>query len=262
MRLSFVNERHDDLVIASGYVNLGSADGNDIVLDGKDVSPWHARVLVDARGIVLQVLDPSAHTHVNARPIREKALLRAGDVLHLGHVAVAVKADSDAIDGAIPAARDNAAATLCARVVLRGMSGAHSGRAIAVDGRVVVGSGGDADVVVDDARIASRHSAIETTGSAIVLRSLGAAQGAMVNGVGVVDARLQPGDQIAFAQHRFIVEAPGLCAPPVELPADDAVDTHHEETPAPEGSGAALWWLLGAAALIALALYLIIHRGI
>ena len=71
MRLSFVNGGHDDLVVTSGGVNLGSADGNDVVIDGKDVSPWHARIFVDARGIVLQVLDPAAQTHVNARPVRE-----------------------------------------------------------------------------------------------------------------------------------------------------------------------------------------------
>ena len=38
MRLSFVNGGHGDLVVTSGGVNLGSADGNDVVLDGKDVS--------------------------------------------------------------------------------------------------------------------------------------------------------------------------------------------------------------------------------
>jgi len=260
MRLSFVNGGRGDLVVTSGGVNLGSADGNDVVLDGKDVSPWHARIVVDARGIVLQVLDPAAQTHLNARPVREKALLRRGDVLHLGHSTVVVKADDDVLETALPTAGGTPATA--SRVVLRGLSGANAGRAIAVGACAVVGSDRDADVVVDDARLAPRHAAIEVARDGIWLRGFAEESRSFVNGVETRDARLFPGDQVTFARQRFIVEAPGVvsraeagasteeaCAAPMaaEATGDDA------------GSG--VWWLIGAAAVIALGLYLLIHRG-
>lgn len=261
MRLSFVNGGHGDLVVTSGGVNLGSADGNDVVIDGKDVSPWHARIFVDARGIVLQVLDPSAQTHLNARPVREKAILRRGDVLHLGHTSVAIKADNDLLQTALPApsTRESASA---ARVVLRGLSGAHAGRAIAVGVRAVVGSGRDAGIVVDDARLAAHHAAIEIIGDGIWLRGGAEGSRSFVNGIETRDARLFPGDQLTFARHHFIVEAPGFGH---RAEADEAVD----EIEAPgspavlssAGASSSIWWLIGVAAVIAAGLYLLVHRG-
>lgn len=261
MRLSFVNGGHGDLVVTSGGVNLGSADGNDVVLDGKDVSPWHARIVVDARGIVLQVLDPAAQTHVNARPVREKALLRRGDVLHLGHTSVAVKADDDVLLTALPAsaARDSANG---ARVVLRGLSGANAGRAISVGARAVVGSDRDADIVVDDTRLAPHHAAVEIIGGGIWLRGGGDRSRSHVNGVETRDARLFPGDQVAFARHHFIVEAPGFGQRIEADPAGDEAAAAPAPAQAADGDpGSGVWWLIGVAALIAAGLYLLIHRG-
>ena len=260
MRLSFVNGGHGDLVVTSGGVNLGSADGNDVVLDGKDVSPWHARIVVDARGIVLQVLDPAAQTHVNARPVREKALLRRGDVLHLGHTSVAIKADDDVLQTALPAsaARDSANGS---RVVLRGLSGANAGRAIPVGARAVVGSDRDADIVVDDARLAPHHAAVEIIGEGIWLRG-GETSRSHVNGIETRDARLFPGDQVAFARHHFIVEAPGFGHRIEPDRAGEEADVAHASAEAANSdSGSGVWWLIGVAAVIAAGLYLLIHRG-
>jgi len=261
MRLSFVNGGHGDIIVASGGVNLGSADGNDVVLAGKDVSPWHARIFVDARGIVLQVLDPAAQTHVNARPVREKALLRRGDVLHLGHASVSIKADDDVLQTALPApaARESTNAT---RVVLRGLSGANAGRAIAVGARALVGSGRDADIVVDDGRLAPRHATVEIIGEGIWLRGVGTDARSHVNGIEVRDARLFPGDQIAFARDHFVIEAPGFG----HRPESEAVGEQAASAPAPEeaeedAARSGVWWLIGAAAVIAAGLYLLIHRG-
>ncbi len=262
MRLSFINESHDDLIVTSGGVNLGSAVGNDVVLDGKEVSPWHARIFVDARGIVLQVLDPTAQTHVNARPVLEKALLRRGDILHLGQAAVAIKADTDTIDKAIPSPGERSTPQ-GARVTLRGLSGAHAGRAIAVGERVVVGSTANADIVIDDARLSPRHSAIEVLDNGIWLRSLGSAQGANVNGIGVLDARLRSGDQLSFARHQFLVEAPGFNVQEPAVGTPPPAKAQPAEPTLRESDGnAAIGWLLGVAALIAIGLYLLIHRGL
>ncbi len=261
MRLSFVNGGHSDLVVTSGGVNLGSADGNDVVLDGKDVSPWHARIVVDARGIVLQVLDPAAQTHVNARPVREKALLRRGDVLHLGHTSVAIKADDDVLQTTLPASvsRDSSNG---ARVVLRGLSGANAGRAISVGARAVIGSDRGADIVVDDARLASHHADVEIIGEGIWLRGAGETSRSHVNGIETRDARLFPGDQVAFARHHFIVEAPGFGHRIEPDPAAGEADVASASAEAANSdSGSGVWWLIGVAAVIAAGLYLLIHRG-
>jgi predicted component of type VI protein secretion system len=270
MRLSFANGERADFVMEEGVVNLGSAEGNGILLAARDVAPWHARLVVDARGIVLEIMDPTALTHVNARPVREKALLRFGDMLCLGRTVIALKADSDAtVNTSIPAdGAARTAPTTPARVVLRGVSGNHFGKAVAVNQRLVIGSGPDCDLVLDEPRMAAQHAAIEFTGERIWLRDLGSTDGSLVNGVHVRDAAVHSGDQLAFERSHFVIEAPGLPLRGEMGNGDEYAngDAHAEAEQADRdrsdaGQGG-IWWLIGVAALIALGLVLLIHRGI
>ncbi|MGB2788617.1 MAG: FHA domain-containing protein, partial [Dokdonella sp.] len=91
MRLSFSNGEHADVIVDNGVTGIGSAQGNAILLGAAGVAPWHARIVIDKRGMILEVLDPQARTHVNARPIQERALLRLGDVVNFDAVAAVLK---------------------------------------------------------------------------------------------------------------------------------------------------------------------------
>jgi pSer/pThr/pTyr-binding forkhead associated (FHA) protein len=269
MRLSFPNGEHSDFVVEDGVISLGSAEGNTLVLAGRDIAPWHARVNVDQRGIVLEVLDVGARTHVNARPVREKALLRLGDVLCLGIVAMMLKPDrDDVIETALPAESDDTLEVpdgAPARVVLRGVAGSHFGRAIALKQRLVVGRAADCDIVVDDAQIAPHHATIETIDEAICLRDMGSGTGALVNGLRLTTAVLHTGDQLAFGRDHFLIEAPGTPARGDVSPVTHA-DSQRSDASAVPGAAQAdtrgsIWWLIGAAALIAIGLTWILLRG-
>ncbi|HEU4663253.1 MAG TPA: FHA domain-containing protein [Dokdonella sp.] len=268
MRLSFASGERADVSVDGGVVNLGSAGGNGIVLPGKDVAPWHARLCLDQRGIVLEVMDPAARTHVNGRPVREKALLRCGDTVCLGSTAIVLRAEPDAVESVVlpPERASGAAPASPARVVLRGVSGCHFGKAIAVNRRLVVGTAEGCDLVLDEARVSARHAAIELDGDRLWLRNLDAGDGTFVNGVCVRDAAIHSGDQLAFAHSHFVVEAPGLATrgEPAAI-AEEAQATDEDAPSAPLGGGRShggTWWLIGAAALIAIALVLLIHRGV
>ena len=270
MRLSFLNGEHADFVVADGVVSLGQADGNTLVLAGRDIAPWHARIHIDARGIVLEVLDFAGRTHVNARPVREKALLRLGDVLVLGVVAMMLKPDrDDAIETKLPPEpieSGDASDFAPARVVLRGVAGSHFGHAIALRQRLVVGRAADCDIVVDDAQIAPHHASIESIGEAICLRDMGSGAGVLVNGLRVSTAVLHGGDQLAFGRDHFVVEAPGMPLR-AEMASDGtSLDAGHDAEISPGSAGPAdtrgsIWWLIGAAALIALGLVWMLLRG-
>jgi pSer/pThr/pTyr-binding forkhead associated (FHA) protein len=270
MRLSFLNGEHADFVVGNGVVSLGQAEGNTLMLAGRDIAPWHARLNVDARGIVLEVLDFAARTHVNARPVRENALLRLGDVLVLGVVAMMLKPDrDDAIETTLPPEpieSSDASDFAPARVVLRGVAGSHFGRAIALRQRLVVGRAADCDIVVDDAQIAPHHASIESIGEAIGLRDMGSGAGVLVNGLRVSTAVLHGGDQLAFGRDHFVVEAPGM--PLRGEPASDAAAADADrgspilaDPAASVDARGSIWWLIGAAALIALGLMWMLLRG-
>ncbi|MGA9340935.1 MAG: FHA domain-containing protein [Rhodanobacteraceae bacterium] len=276
MRLSFPNGEHADVVVKSGTMRIGTAAENDICLAGPDVGAAHASVSVDARGIVLSVLDTAARTHVNARPVREKALLRLGDVLSLGTVTAQIKADADdVIATTVPVdgvGASSAESPMPSRTVLRGMSGAHFGKSIVIDRKLVIGRNSDCDLSIDEPALAPRHAVIELRPEAILLRDLGSTTGTLVNGVMVKDAMLHPGDQLVFANRRFLLEAPGMPmrgqSTPIVHAASitqtmSAIDVQTDTPPPPSSASRdSIWWLIGAAALIGFGLTALLLWGI
>ncbi len=280
MRLHFPNNEHADLLTAPGDTSIGAAGDNTLVLDRPGIAPHHASLHVGDRGYVLSVVDSSSRVHVNARPVREKAILRLGDVVSLDTLQVVLKPDRDAsIRTEVPPASpplsrsDDAAARSRVgppRAVLRGVSGSYFGRIVALRGRLTIGRDSDCDVVLDEPEMARRHAVIENSGEMIFLRDLGSANGTYVNGVHVRNAVLHPDDQIAFEHNRFLLEAPGL-------PGRDQVLIDERNAPnitqtmravnMPEQVASArqattsrndIWWLIGAAALIGLGVALLL----
>lgn len=277
MRLSFPNGEHPDVVVEQGDVRIGSAAGNRVVIAGAQLAPVHATFRVDAQRGILLMLDPGAGgAHVNARPVRELALLRLGDVVSLGRLQVLVKPDDDRlIDRNVPAPppamNDPAQRAAASRVVLRGIAGAFHGRTFSLLEPVTIGRGANADIRLDEPGVDERHAAFEQHADRVVLRDLGSHDGAVVNGVPLKSAVLHPGDQIVFEQHRFVLEAPGL--PPrgsaafavqprsgmgttqtmqaVQVPVMQS-DVPTGQTPAVPAQAGKFnyWWLLAAAAVI------------
>ncbi len=216
MRLSFPNGEHPDVLLEDGELTVGGAPGNRVLIPGVGLAAKHASFRVDSqRGILLNVLDPAANVHVNARPVREMSFLRLGDVVSLERLQVLVKPDRDVlIESKVPAdsrpLTDSAQRTGASRVVLRGVSGSYSGRSFNLCDPLRIGRGSGLEVHLDDPDLAEHHATLEIYGERVLLRNIGSAEGSVVNGVAVRDAVLHPGDQIAFDGHRFVLEAPGL----------------------------------------------------
>ncbi len=280
MRLYFPNKENADVLIAAGDTAIGAASDNAVVLQRPGVAAHHVSLGVHERSMVLSVLDAQARTHVNARPVREKALLRLGDVVSLDTVQFILKPDrDDSIRTNVPSQKsmppqaapepENSATRLRLvppKVVLRGVSGSYFGKIIPVRGRLVIGRGSECDLILDEAEMSRRHAVIENAGDGIFLRDLGSANGTFVNGVQVRDAVLHPDDQIAFDRNRFLLEAPGLPTREEVLASSDEAPNITQtmqairmpepprRAPVDERNRNDIWWLIGAAALIGLGL--------
>jgi FOG: FHA domain len=282
MRLHFPNKEHDDMLVAHGETSIGAASDNSLVLDRPGISPHHASISVGDRGYVLSVIDPNARAHVNARPVREKAILRLGDVVSLDTLQFMLKPDRDAsIRTDVPTIAPTPpppgeaytrTRSLPPKAVLRGVSGSYFGKIVPLRGRLVIGRGSDCDLVLDEPEMSRRHAVIENSGDGLYLRDLGSSNGTYVNGVQVRNAVLHPDDQIAFDQNRFLLEAPGL---PSREQAESFPNTTRRTSrrrcapcACPRTISRArrrpirtrndIWWLIGAAALIGMGIALLL----
>ena len=278
MQLTFPNGEHDDVAM-HGEVTIGSRDGARVRLADAGLAPLHASIVADRRGVWLRVPTGVPGVHLNARPVRRLALLRAGDLVCLDRLRLVLRGDDEpAIDRRIPAgpppAMGEALRVAATRVVLRGLSGQHYGRTYTLTEPRLIGRGPGADIRLDDAAVADRHAMVELHGDRVVLRALGG-DGSHVNGTAVRDAVLSPGDQIAIDQHRFVLEAPGLPLRGESNANRPAMATHTQtmkavrvpvaadptpgalpdpSAPPPARDPAALWWLIAAATVLAAAL--------
>ena len=269
MRLSFPSGEHADVVVRAGTTSIGSAQGNQVVLSAAGVLPWHAQIVLDSRGMVLEVLGASARTHVNARPILEKALLRLGDAISVDAVTIVLKPDrDDCIVTQLPVRSGSAVAAPGSHssVLLRGVSGTHFGKAVMIEQRLSIGRSQHNDLRIDDAELAEQHAAIEVNGDSITLHDLGSARDMAVNGVMVREAVLHPGDQLCIGRHRFVLEAPGfpLRDQQVTAPTPLAAGSAPVKAAAPsvsEGERSGIWWLLFAAALIGIGIAALLMFG-
>lgn len=238
MRVVCVHPARDPKVCGSGPVQFGSLPDNDIVPAGAGVGPRHATIVADARGLVLSVRPGCQRVYVNARPVRERALLRYGDTLTLGANKFLLTTD------AAPPQADaiGTAGKVSGPVLLRIVSGTASGRLLAVAPELRLGAG-----TRHFGELAYACRVTQST-DGLVFESDSAAP--QVNGWRCGRARLSPGDQIVLGEHRLVVEAPGLqyAEHVAALPPAPVVE------PAPQSddsSSTGIWGLIAAAAVLA-----------
>ena len=247
MRIVCVHPARDPVACGAGPVRIGSAPDDDIVPGGTGVEPHHLTIAADPRGLLLSVRPGCQRVYVNARAVREKALLRYGDTVTLGSNKLLVTADS----APQPVHAVDPSGAQAGQVALRIVSGAAAGQALPVAPDLRLGAG-------------SRHFAdlayrcrVVRTGDQLTFESESAAP--RINGWRCNQrVRLDPGDQIVLGEHRLVVEAPTLqyAANVASLPPVTAMPFEPESD---DASHSEIWWLIGAAVLLAVIIALFLY---
>lgn len=262
LRLRFPNRQPADLVLSPGVHAVGrDSEGLPSLVD--DVAHALAQFCVDRRGVWLQLRDSVRGVHVNGRPVRRMAMLRAGDAVYIDGVELLLLGDEPTPAEGLDAGGHQPES----RLVLRGLGGQHHGRSVTLDRPRRVGRAGDCDIRIGGRTFADQHAVIAPYGEGAVLRALAPNAVTVVNGHEVGDALLRPGDQVVFdAQHRFVLESPKCGVTPSPPRPDDGDDeefapVHAGELAARPSSARRMPWLLLAALMLSAALSLLLVYG-
>ncbi len=252
LRLHFSSRQHPDRPLHTGVHRVVRQSGGTLGLGDAAQGALLAQFCVDRRGLWLQVAQGMRGIHVNGRPVRRMALLRAGDSVYMDGVEILVHASHHDTDAPPAPAHEDAGDP---RIVLRGVGGRHHGRSFPLARACTVGRAADADIHLDDAAVAERHAQFERRGDRVLFRSLSSAAVTLVNGLPAREALLVAGDQVVVdGRHRFVVEVPWVAL--AENAAEAGRDAAAVEDPAAESPSRGLqvkrWpWLLLAAVLLA-----------
>lgn len=240
MRIGFANSNREPFRSAGARVRIGRGDGNDLVLSGAGVAERHLAIAEDRRGLVLEVLPGAQRVYVNARPVRERALLRYGDVLSVGGCKLSVLPDGprEAPSYKLPAHDSGSRPGFAA---LRAVSGASSGRLLPIEGKLVLGGRGFVPAGLPQCELKLDKAGVRLDADTQV----------SINGSPCKRAILHAGDQLALGEHRFVLEAPGMQAAALAALEQEYDLQPGQLTLEARHSRAELWWLLGTAALFA-----------
>lgn len=249
MRIEFPHAAREDFHWAQAQLRIGSASDNDLVLAAGQSAPRHLRIQQDRRGWVLQVLPAADRIYVNARPVRERALLRAGDVVSVGDCRMLLCADEDPAQRSVVQVPEQGRCTVAVRVV----AGPLSGRVLPLRDSLEFGPHGRCLLELPQGEVVALR--IGWNAGELRLETLQSSERhpLRVNGFATRNLSLQPGDQIGVAMHRLVIEAPGMEAEPEIIVAEPLPTALPEATAGPSSE---VWWLIVTAAVLALGIAL------
>lgn len=251
MRIEFPHSAREEFRWTQAALSIGSAPDNDLVVSAQQGAAHHLRIRQDRRGWVLEVLSGAGRVYVNARPVRERALLRPGDILSLGDCRMLLCADEDPSTRAPLVLSRQSHCT----VALRAVAGPLSGRVFPLRGRLELGPQGDHPLDMPQAGSAMLALFWKDGQLRVAAGPTPPRYPLRLNGVPVEQASLHPDDQLGIAMHRFLVDAPGLLPEPVVTPHEPATGRLPEDTAGPRGE---VWWLIATAAVLALCIAVIL----
>ena len=82
----------------------------------------------------------------------------------------------------------------------------NDGPSILVDKPILLlGRHPECDIQIDSRKISRRHCCIAQVNDYLVVRDLDSTNGIRINGVRVVEGKLQPGDELTIGNHRYQV---------------------------------------------------------
>jgi len=251
LELQFANGQQPNRPLGTGVHRVVRGSSGRLGFGDSAEGALLAQLCNDRRGLWLQVAQGARGIHVNGRPVRRMAMLRAGDSLYLDGVELLLRGSYQDIDAPPAPSREDAGDP---RMVLRGLGGRHHGRSYPLSHPSVLGRARDADIRIDDEAFAEQHVQLERRGDRVLLRSRSAQGEILVNGNRVTDALLAAGDQVVFdSRHRFMLEVPwagAIAETPVPEPELGAHGDGEPDRAAP-GLQAQRWpWLLLAALLL------------
>lgn len=251
MRIEFTHSAREDFLWSQPLLRIGSAPDNDLALAAHQADEHHLRIQQDKRGLVLQVIPNAGRIYVNARPVRERALLRAGDILSVGDCRMLLRSDAELTGRQPLEVPEQGRCT----VALRAVAGPLSGRVLSLQERLELGPQGRYPLELPQGETASLrifwkdHQLLLEAGEESSRYPL------RVNGVPARQLALQPGDQIGVAMHRFVLDAPGMEPEPVIVMPEPVPEPLPEEAAGPRGE---VWWLIVTAAVLALGIALVL----
>ena len=196
-------------VLTPGVYTLGRLDGNEVVLDDRQVSRNHAKMIVSDQSVKFEDLGSANKIFVDDVQV-DQVELRPGQSAQIRPFTLTVSVlpgddDRTVVMGASAmqppddATMIMAAPSTTPKMNLTVTRGQDAGREFPLSaGVLVAGRADDCHVQLTDPTVSRRHAEFEVKSDGVAVRDLGSTVGTSVNEVRIQEHRLQPGDVVSL----------------------------------------------------------------
>ena len=209
LKLRFKDGRASPVALVPPGKTIGKGAINDVVIDEKGVSGFHADLKVEGNTVTLADVDTKTGTQLNGELLSGPTTIRAGDIIMIQGVELEVIEDDEANHAKTLVLSGNALMDGSDGWFLIADSGPEKGQHIPIAERTEIGRALDCDISILEPALSRKHAEIWPENDVLVLKDLGSANGTHVNGEKIDEVKLKDGDVLQFHKIRFIVEAPG-----------------------------------------------------
>ncbi|NNM53005.1 MAG: FHA domain-containing protein [Pseudomonadales bacterium] len=206
LKIQFVDRRQPALWLVDECIALGRHSSNRLVAREEAVSEFHAEILCEDGRCYLLDLGSVNGTYLNDHRVLARTELKAGDIVRLHTVALAVLDAADKGEH------------LSSRVAppipwqIQALNDPLKGRVFPLQGKLLVGRDAACDIVVPGSHVSRRHAEFSIRAGAPWVHDLGSSNGTFVNGKRVEDSQLATGDEVRCDALRFRVLGPASTA--------------------------------------------------
>lgn len=171
-------------------IRIGRAADNDIVIDSRIVSRYHARLVKTPAGYTLNVLPEAANpVLLEGRPVQASQPLANGDILRIGSLDPGLMVTLAYSEQVAAAAGEAQPIRFGDKTLLQ------------------IGRDPGNDVVLSSPTVSRFHAQIERVGHRYCLRDLRSANGTFINDQRIEkEVWLNDGDSVRIGRHRFIMK--------------------------------------------------------
>lgn len=201
LKLVFPDGSREGVWLVEPRIRIGSHASNQIILEGPDVSPFHAEIHVRPDGVFILDMHSKTGVLVNDQPIEKAARLKENTRLNIGgHVLAITK----------PAGGQKKAEKAGGEWGLKSNASWLPQNYFALDGTVTIGRDPECDISLPVSHLSRRHCQLTVAGAHLLIKDLGSTNGTFLNGEQITEGRAKPGDKIRFDVITFEVVGPQI----------------------------------------------------
>jgi pSer/pThr/pTyr-binding forkhead associated (FHA) protein len=201
LKLHFKDNRQPAFWITEKFYSIGSAKDNQLIIDDSAVDPMHAKLIVEDHKFLLKDNNSAGGCFINGQRVTQKEIL-PGDIIKLGNTELIVLDPRRLQEG-----EDE---TQSAPWRLVSDSSWLPGKTFVIPPErvITIGRADACDISIPGTHLSRRHAEVCVSGSQLLIKDLGSANGTYLNDQLITEGTAQNGDRLRIDVYTFRLVAP------------------------------------------------------